>query len=478
MKNLSRKMPYLSFAITFICAFFIMKSIPLLGDDYYYTTFWGENFWALHKEHYLLANGRAIVHFFESIFVSASPIWWQVANSLFLATIAAVMTRLSDSKNKLSIFGGFIVIAAFLSIHVDMGRESVYWRAGSCNYVYPFMLLVVFWHFLVNRRSNMVFLAILGFLSAATTEQNAMMTLGVVVLYFIDVLFVKREKLSASQMVLFFIVLLGAVSVFCAPATFVRYGLETEKTLMEVMKEQIPLQYYRFIASRYMFPFILFNFGIMGAYLVFQGKKKHEIFIGLSNFVAIVSVWLMVRADDKNITLALVAGVIFAVNVFAILKKLLCEKPEGYLNAVIAIVLTVGSQFMMVASPVSGPRTMLCGLLNLVIFDLVLVSCFAKNRRISDYIVLILTLVFLVYGAKNYMNLYSGYSENFAITAINEEKIAEFKENPSESLTQYRLIHPKHGWSMPYDSKYHLYYYKIYYGLPNETEILWEVPQS
>ena len=62
------------FFITFILAFLVMRNIPLFGDDYYYITFKDGNFWQMHRDHYLLANGRAIVHFLVTVFISIPPI--------------------------------------------------------------------------------------------------------------------------------------------------------------------------------------------------------------------------------------------------------------------------------------------------------------------------------------------------------------------------------------------------------------------
>lgn len=58
--------------------------IGLFGDDYYYATFTKNNFWNLHKNHYLEVNGRVIVHLLDSIFLSIPKIFWQILNSIML----------------------------------------------------------------------------------------------------------------------------------------------------------------------------------------------------------------------------------------------------------------------------------------------------------------------------------------------------------------------------------------------------------
>lgn len=68
----------------FILTFIVNLQIGLFGDDYYYSTFVGNNFWELHKAHYLEVNGRVIVHLLVSIFLAFPKLIWQLLNSFML----------------------------------------------------------------------------------------------------------------------------------------------------------------------------------------------------------------------------------------------------------------------------------------------------------------------------------------------------------------------------------------------------------
>ncbi len=463
------------FALVFLLSFLIMRNIPLFGDDYYYYTFWGEDFWKLHKEHYLLANGRAIVHFFASLFVALPPVLWQVLNSLLLAVIALFSARLAGKKA--AAVASIIAGAAIFSLGLDMTRESIYWLTGSFNYVYPFALLVAFWYLLTSKRGKLPLLYILAFFSAATTEQNGMMTVGVVVLYILDAKLIKKEKLTLSRLLLLIPAVTGFLSVYFAPATFVRYGIETEKGILEVMREQLPMLYYNFLTKKYMLPFMAITFGAMGIYILQSAKGRKERALGASNAVALALLLLVsktpyVNISQKTVGLVLIITFIFAANILALVLKLIKERPSGYQNAVIAIILAIGTQFMMSASPVSGARTMLCGTLNLVIIDIMLLSFVFKSKP-KYWAVWVFAAMLLAFGAINYVNTYVGYRANFPVTAKNEAKIEEYKKAPTEQLEQYMLPYPDHAWSMPYQSSYHLYYYKIHYDLKEDTEIIW-----
>lgn len=478
MLNKKEKLWYLGlFSAVFILAFAVMRNIPLFGDDYYYTTFWGENFWDKHIEHYMLANGRAIVHFLATVFISVNPVFWQILNSVFLALIATFAAKHFPLKNAIYavIFTALAMIPALM---VDMTRESVYWLTGSFNYVYPFALLMLFWYLLYSKRGNFAtLLYVLGFFSAATTEQNGMMTVGVTVLYILDAKLIRKEKLSAKMWCLLIPTVIGFCSVYLAPATFVRYGIETEKGMLEVMAEQLPLLYYNFISKRYMLPFIILNFAAMGLWLFKYSDKLWQKLVALSNIASIllavyISKTPYIYATMKTVVALAGLTVLFGANLILIFVKLIRNRNEGYLTACAAAILAIGSQLMMSASPVSGARTMLCGTLNLVIFDIMLLSFVFEDKRWS-WAVMAFVAAFAVFGVTNYIDTYTGYKANFPVTAENEAKIEEYKTAPTDILEQYMLPYPDHCWSMPYQSSYHLYYYKINYNLQENTEIKW-----
>lgn len=464
------------FALVFALSFAIMRNIPLFGDDYYYTTFWGSDFWSKHLEHYMLANGRAIVHFLATVFLAVNPIFWQILNSVFLAVIATFSAKQFGSGEKTAVT---IVAATMIpALMTDMTRESVYWLTGSCNYVYPFALLTVFWYMLYSGRGkHTVFLYLLGFLSAATTEQNGMMTVGVVVLYILDAKLLKKEKVGGRIWCLLIPTVIGLCTVYLAPATFVRYGIETEKGMLEVMSEQLPLIYYNFIAKSFMRPFVILNFAAMGLFLLTNSDKLWQKLVALLNVVSIalaiyVSRTPYIYAGLRTIAALAMLTLFFGASLILIFVKLIKNKPKGYLTVCAAIILAIGSQFMMSASPVFGGRTMLCGVFNLVVFDMGLLYLSSTCKR-SRAAAIVIALVFAANGIYTYIGTYTGYKANYPITALNETKIEEYLANPTGELEQYMLPYPDHCWSMPYQSSYHLYYYKLYYGLTEDTVINW-----
>ncbi len=463
------------FSITFILAFLIMRNIPLFGDDYYYVTFKSGDFWQMHKDHYLLANGRAIVHFLVTVFIALPPIFWQILNSALLATIICVIANFFNSE-KAKYVVTFAALGMFMALGTDMVRESIYWLTGSFNYVYPFAILVVYWYLLCKKEGCKTYiLCILAFLSSATTEQNGMMTFGLTLLYILDIKFIRKEKINKKYFWVLAIALLGFCSVYFAPATFVRYGLETEQGILDIIKGQLPLLYYNFISKSYMLPYVIFTLLATGLYNFKHSNRFAIKIVSLLNIPAICLVLYISNAPYTKVSVwAAIVGftLIFGANILLIFLHLLKSKASGYFIICTALILAIGSQFMMSASPVSGPRTMLCGVLCLMIFNIGIISLTCDNKNFFTAS-LILSLALCVIGTKIYINNYIGYKENYPVTEQNETLIDEFKQNPQDKLTQYTLPYPDHCWSMPYQSTYHLYHYKNYYGLSQYTKINW-----
>lgn len=82
--KIKSSLPKIILIIFFILTFIVNAQIGLFGDDYYYATFTKNNFLEHHINHYLKDNGRAIVHFLDSIFLFLPHIFWQILNSIML----------------------------------------------------------------------------------------------------------------------------------------------------------------------------------------------------------------------------------------------------------------------------------------------------------------------------------------------------------------------------------------------------------
>ena len=493
---------YIFGTVAAIAAFFVMINVRFYGDDYYYLTFAkmsSSEFWGTHWWHYMEANGRAIVHILDTFFLAMPSIVWQILNSVFLGLFVFCGARIILPQGNKNVSGedmrdsggtsvvknivvGVLLTAAVFCLDIYTTRQSVYWITGSFNYVYPFVMFMLFWLLLskMDRVSkadfgilSMLLVSVLGFISAASTEQNAMMTIGLSVLYVIY----KRifeKTLDKRMIVVTAIAVIGGLTVFLAPATFLRYQLENQEqtNTITIVLQNLKILYADFIAA----PGMLYYMCIfMLAPVVYLFKKGSKIAAYISPVIAVL---MYLEAADASrvftvirLIRAAVIALFIAVVVITALKKQLADRQK---LPAFALILCVGSQLMMLVSPVYGERNMLCAVLLLSLYSATtLAPCLrAGKMRISARVVLVtlIAAVVLFSSFKMYTTI-DGYSANRAVDERNMQLISTHK--PGEPLQQYKLIDDAYGWSMPYYSKYHLYYYKINYDIEDDIDIEW-----
>lgn len=477
------------FLLVFLLTLSVMIQVPLQGDDYYYHTIAarsGADFWQEHLLHYTEANGRAIVHLLVTLFLKAPPLLWQTANALLLAAITALAVRffMKEGDRVQNLLCGVLGLAMIAALKPEMTRESVYWLTGACNYVYPFFLLLLFWHLLYREgmRGRAYLLPILAFLSGATTEQNGMMTVGIAVLFILDKRLFQKTKPDRTSVASLILSLAGMLTVYLAPATFLRYGLETDAGIFDTLAENLPTVYYWFLSREYTVHFVRFFFLAAALFLLCRAKAAKRpllcrlcavpflpaVFIVHHLSETIVDVW------EPRVLLGMLLVLLFTVpGIVCILHQLLTKRPTGYLAAVTALVLAIGSQLVMTVSPILGARTMLCGILLLFIFSVSLLAFSCENRKMLP-ILCAVSVLFLTRAVQTHAHTWQGYRANAEIAAENEARIAAYRAGETEELILCKNAEENCGWSTPYTSDYHLYYFKVYFGLPKDTEILWE----
>lgn len=412
--------------------------IGLFGDDYFYATFFGENFLELHKQHYLESNGRIIVHLLDSIFLALPRFTWSILNSLMLTGIAyfgsKILTLFSDKKNVL-IKSIIIFIFGTLILDISITRQSVYWITGSFNYVYPIFLLFWYWYVLLkNSKTNfegkkLLTTSLLAFFTSATVEQGALMTFGLTVLFFLYNLINNKKNNTTHNLKRLSIILLcsfiGMISVICSPAQFVRYEIETKEAYSIVDSLDKNIDFMIDIFTKQYLPHVMLLIFSLVAILV--AKKSSEKF----------------NNDQINLIIT-------------------------------TIILGIGSQAMMLVSPVYGERNTLFGIYMIIFFTAIIISKLPEyNRKTFKYFsrifYLSLTIYAIIYSTNNFTNYrITDQIQNENIKLIDEYK----KSNSGDSLELYTFTDDRYGWSMPYVSKYHEYWFKTYYDIPN-TEIIW-----
>ena len=255
------------------------------------------------------------------------------------------------------------------------------------------------------------------------------MAFGLTVLFFLYRFFINKKNKASNcgramlaPTVILISSFIGVATVICSPAQFIRFGLESNESfnILDSFKNGINFLIYAFINPGFYKPHIIL--------LLFITIKK-------SNKLSYDEIFILVSS----------------------------------------VILGIGSQIMMLVSPVFGERNTLFGIFMIILFTALLISHLPKSK--NKFLIFIKSgfYIFLISLATlNIFNIYNGYKLTNEIQNKNIEIINEYKKIDSNKMLELFKFHDdRFGWSMPYVSKYHEHWFKVYYEIPN-AEIIWK----
>ncbi|MDR1328350.1 MAG: DUF6056 family protein [Oscillospiraceae bacterium] len=449
----------------------VSRSVTLYGDDYYYLSIpftSARDFFAAHARNYLNDNGRFVVHVLASLFLRADICVWRVFLAFELGVIVFLVCRVADA----GIAKGAAAVAGALLFGVDVGRESVFWLTGSFNYVYPAMLSLLYWHLL--RRGKALggarfLIPVAGLFSAASVEQAAVIT---VVLTLAELLpRGGRGALSAKLgAVTIAAVTVGAASVLLAPGNFARLGVSGRGggSLVALIRDN----------ARYLFVSGLFSPGVRLYAVVlaialsafFFKRARSRVVSALFGVAAAIAAAAAVFCPGGAVTPELLTVTAFFAS--ASLAAVILSKDK---TAAAALFAAGASLIVMLPLPTLGLRNILFSLFYSAVFLARVMPELPRRAGVAA------AVIALAASAAIMLSAAVGYASSAAIDAVNRSILAKWsKAEPDgrRELVLFRMRDDKYGWSMPYNSNFHSYYYRLYFGIPAETEIIWRAPDA
>lgn len=464
------------FAGVFLMSLFVTNA----GDDFFYATFAKDgfsHFVAAHVDHYLHTNGRCIVHILASIFLWLPHIIWRFANALMWVAIALNLYKLFNiyikDTSKLK-FLMFVLCGAFLTIHIEMAKESTLWLTGSFNYTYPLMMLSWYWYLLfTNENCSTRKLCIVGFLAAASMEQESALSVFITAGYIYFISRSTHKKVSKKLKKAMIAVTIGAVSLFLAPGNLSRMGDEiggSSGTLDNIFSG-IDFMLNYCISSNYMIWLNVVFVTCCAAYL-YKNKFKFAAFLLPLEIAALFITNHSGSFEWMGIGYQIIfyasrayylAAAIAAVYIYWSERK----NPLP----MIGLLSGIFSCAFIVFSPTLGARVILFAEVMIIICTAALLTELLKKRTWSYAIAHLLIIVLCIW---NVSYITAGFHRNSVVYAENEQLIKEWLKTGSGELHQKQYRNDAFEHSMPYNSEYHDGRYKEYYNIPLRVNIIWE----
>lgn len=392
---------FLILSLIFLSTVMITFQVRLYGDDFFYAQFPPHGlryFISKHIEHYFRANGRVIVHLLATIFLGLPLPLWQIINPLMLVGIAYYGSKTafcSKAEQSFTVYASIIFGLGIGFLHPNMTRESVYWLTGSFNYVYPLLMLLIYWYQLsisIDKNQTSWFLPLLGFLSAATVEQVSLMTFGLTLCVLFEKAFIQKKKLTKMHIITLVTTTIGMLTVIAAPGIFLRVSIEDAPTtgFINLLKYNIKKQGTTFLFSNIMMPYHIFAMvAAFGSILknrttsVSPKKWWENIILIISSSACISWLWqVSIKAGITNYNILSKRQFFFYLYITTgylmtlFYAGFLVYKNKIIVNRtlpIITIILCFGSQLMMLISPVYGPRNLVVAIFMLLLYAAALI---------------------------------------------------------------------------------------------------------
>lgn len=530
MKFLSKNRHWIVFSL-FLCihaAAVVMTDY--FGDDYYYATFVRDGFSHFLSEnvlHYNTVNGRALVHLLDEVLIGWGLWPFRIFSVLFYGGLVILVAGLAARTYRPR--GGrdpdafrralCLSCAAFGLLDISMLREGVLWATGSLNYFFPIGLCILLFYLCMRRYETGkggVWLPILSFFAACTTEQSAVSS-ALVILCFLVTYAIFRKKVPPVPYFLSAVTAgIALWTLFSAPGNAVRQTFYPEfyakpvtervlDNLFPLLRENgsvLPIvSIWLFLAAFRAVRDLPGTRGVRRAYGVILPA------LSLLSIGAVIRIWIFDAEID------LISAAILAVTGAAVL----CDRLIRYFTKhdVAGLFFSwcaVGMQAAMLLSPLYGQRTVLVSavlLLTLVVRDLVefdhpipclgaalLAAVFYRAPILSAAARVLLPLGaalavllgWLLFARKSRtavctalfcavsLSLFStvplGYAKNLSVHISNRAAVAAYRESEqTEPLVLYKLKYDRYGYAMPDGMLYDQRNYLRFSGLDPDTPV-------
>ena len=220
--------------IIFFVMFVLNMITPLIMDDFNYT--YGldgkinslKDILEYQKWFYFNWGGRNIAHIFAQFFLMNNKIMFNVLNAgMFTLMIYLIYEIIREGKKHHPLY--LILIFFFLWFFTPAFGQAFLWLTGSCNYLWTTTIMLIFLNIFIRitekeKEYNTVKVILFGVLGilAGWTNENTGASLVFMLLAYVFIKILKKEKLTRIQIAGIVGVLIGFIIMIVAPENYIR----------------------------------------------------------------------------------------------------------------------------------------------------------------------------------------------------------------------------------------------------------------
>lgn len=391
---------YFALGLLFCClvAFFQFLYLGFADDRIYstaaQTTF--SDFLVFLRYHYNYVNGRTWVHVLLMFFLQFGVYPWRIfMPACFTAVVYLIARLVSPDAQSLQKTLAW-TCAGCLCVHTVVYQETLFWEAGSFNYIVPALCVgLLLWT--LRREKRLWCAPILAFLCGSSMEQYAMITFGGVLLWFLY----REWKLKAHSHRICYILTLaatiaGLLTLVLSPSVRARTYAETGS-----LTDKISYLFFGFwFHSKEMCAFLVLLALAACLYVVSASDKRMlriaALLLAAATVGSAVGSFLPLGAIGTLCTFGFAASILLACAWAGV-----AAFRAGHALPAIALILGAGAQVMMLVTQRLSYRTTIPSVFCFLVFALsvlTLVDFSSSARRIAAIICVALVALYTVTG--------------------------------------------------------------------------------
>ena len=421
---------------------------------------------------YLTINGRIIVHSVVQFMLMFNRNLFSVVNALCIITSFIFMYKISvyfvDKKNinKLILF---IIITSLFLLVKDL-KYMIYWQAGSVNYVWVFMLLLIFiYYYLVNGLKKYKILNFVIIFILSLLHESSFCFMLFLIIFDIIKNLIENKKIGKKDAILYLIYIalciLGGLINIKSPGNIYRMSLENDwynLSIIEKFKISLPViskEVFGIFDTENMIPTL---FILLLCITLFKTKDKYNIISGV--FIFLLSILSYVTNNG---------WLYFILAIVIIIGLIIYNYKNKKLSIIVLWISFYSVIYSMAITPLYDSNRPNYYIYLFMICNICIFLNILSNRKIINNFIIVLFVCLLIYTGYTEYKIYS------YIGSIKQERLNEILKVKKDNLKilNIKKINDKYSkyhaeCNSPENKDYWAYNYFIYYyELPNDIDV-------
>lgn len=467
---------YSSIFTLFITILFLS---PISGDD------WGNYLIGIKGLRHSIGVAVGMYFDWEGRFISRvliniltyHKVLWNIVNASFITSIVFMFIKIINPKNKKVIY--LLSLLVILLMNVFTFSQVVSWVAGNITYLFVIPLLLIYFYYIFdiknkNKLYNFIFI-ILNLTMTMFIEHMAVILIFSNIL-FLGYRFMNNKKIDKEILSYLIISIIGTLIMLCAPGNIVRTSMEN----LEFQKLSFINKLFYNIPNFINYTFIINYFLILllissSIYLIkkYIDKKPLKYFLYLFMIpipIGSTICYLLFNLKlsnnlllaNYNSKLIILYYIIYLIALFYLI--LLETKNSKNIKILFFFIIGIGSNIVMLISPVWGYRTSFASYIFLSLASIMIIDKYSKGKKLSFYILLILSIIMILFYIILYISTYYQYLDN-------SKRINKCIKNNCKELEIIKYPHYINCNINP-ENDFHLERYKKYFLLDDDVKVI------